>query len=89
MKLIGGWGFFAAGYTLFYWAVNILVDAYLPNNDTPMNPAPLAVLFGLGSPTGAPTSSVTAPRRGVGAALADTNRGLAAGGGHPHNTGGY
>lgn len=36
---------FAIGYTLCYWAVNVLVDAYFRTGV--MNPAPLSVLIGI------------------------------------------
>jgi hypothetical protein len=46
-RQITGLAFFGAGYVLLYWAVNILVDAYLDKGASPMNPAPLAVCLGV------------------------------------------
>lgn len=48
--LLLGCALFGAGYALAYYAINILILAYSPNNTSPMNPAPLAVLFGLSDP---------------------------------------
>lgn len=74
-----GLAWFSLGYAVFYWAVNILVDAYAPSTNAPMNPAPLAVCLGLSSPVKAaePTHPSGYRRRPEGPRRA------------PHNTGGF
>jgi hypothetical protein len=49
MNLLG-LALFAGGYTLAYYAVNILVDAY--SRTATMNPPPLWILFGIPGQTG-------------------------------------
>lgn len=78
--LILGLAWFALGYTLFYYAVNILVDAYAGDENTPMNPAPLSVLIGLGDPAGGKVATPT--RRGPAVTSGRAPR-------RPHNTGGF
>lgn len=77
-RFVLGLAWFSLGYSLFYYAVNILVDAYAPSTNAPMNPAPLAVCLGLSSPVG---PALTHP--------SDFRRRSAGPRRHPHNTGGF
>lgn len=46
-KQITGLILFASGYAIFYWSLNILLEAYLGDHGSPMNPAPLSVCLGI------------------------------------------
>jgi len=54
---------FTVGYVLFYYALNILIHAFLGTAGANLNPPPLTVLFGI---PGAPTSSGSSGSGGSG-----------------------
>lgn len=56
---IFGLGVVAAGYALFYWALNILIQSY-KRTGPPMNPPPLSVVMGIPGAT-AGNIGTTAP----------------------------